>query len=430
MVRVHVQTYGCAQNQSDGEALKGLLERAGHELSSEAEADVVVLNSCTVKSNPEQRLFHRIRHRSKPLVIAGCVPQAEPDDKHFEGLPLLGPKSLTKISEAVDAALAGEAPRYLDAVDEGRVTLPSVRTHSHIGIIPLNAGCLSSCSYCKTKHARGRLESYRPSDIERRFKELVSDGVKEVWLTSQDTGAYGVDLGTDLPALLERLLETEGDYRVRIGMANPQRLPRYLDRLISVLRDERVFTFLHIPVQSGSDKVLRDMRRGYTAGTFRDVVKRLKDSLPGLTVATDVIVGYPTESEEDCEATAALIEELRIPVVNVSKFYPRPGTPAASLKLLPTKVVKARTTRLKKRCEAVAARRNGSLVGQEQEVLIDEYGKHGTLVGRTRAYVQTVLPATAGRLGGLVKVKPSASGTYDLRCEEKDIYSTSPQTGQ
>ncbi|MBW2983024.1 tRNA (N(6)-L-threonylcarbamoyladenosine(37)-C(2))-methylthiotransferase [Candidatus Woesearchaeota archaeon] len=424
MARVHVQTYGCAQNQSDGEALKGLLEGAGHELSSESEADVVVLNSCTVKSNPEQRLFHKIRHRSKPFVIAGCVPQAEPDNRHFDSLPILGPKSLTRIPEAVDAALAGEAPRFLGDVDEGRVTLPTIRTRSHVGIIPLNAGCLSNCSYCKTKHARGRLESYRPSDIERRFGELVDDGVKEVWLTSQDTGAYGVDLGTDLPALLERLLKVGGDYRVRVGMANPQYLPRYLDRLVSVLRDERVFAFLHIPVQSGSDKVLRDMRRGYTVKTFRDVVNRLKTSLPGITIATDVIVGYPTETEGDCEATASLIEELEIPVVNVSKFYPRPGTPAASLKLLPTRVVKARTTRLKQRCEAVAAARNERLVGREQDVLIDEYGKYGTLVGRTKAYVQTVLPASAGVLGDTVRAKPSKAGTYDLRCEEKDIYST------
>ena len=422
MAKVHVTTYGCAQNQADGETLKGLLGRAGHELVDEADADVLVINSCTVKSNPEQRLFHRIRHRDRPVVVTGCVPQAEPGNRHFRDVPILGPKSLTRIPDAVDAALKEEAPRFLDDRDKDRISLPTVRTHSHIGIIPLNEGCLSNCSYCKTKHARGHLESYRPSDIVRRFKELVEDGVREVWLTSQDTGAYGVDLGTDLPALLERLLKVEGDYRIRVGMANPQFLPNYLDRLIDVMGDDRVFTFLHVPVQSGSDKVLRDMRRGYTTARFRDVVRRLKESLPGITIATDVIVGYPTESEEDCAATARLIEDLEIPVVNVSKFYPRPGTPAADLKPLPTKTVKERTTWLKRRCEAVAARRNRSLVGTPQDVLIDEHGKPGTLIGRSPAYVQVILLDAAGRLGDRVTVTPSSSGTYDLRCGEKDFY--------
>ena len=419
MAKIFLQTYGCSLNHADSETMAGVLEEAGHELvNDESEAELVLINSCTVKSNPEQRLFHQIRHRALPLLVAGCVPQADPQNTHFTDVSVIGPKALSKVASAVERTLQGEVVRYLESHDEDRNALPLRPEHAHIGILPINAGCLSNCSYCKTKHARGQLESFPARSIEKRFRELVNDGAKEVWLTSQDTATYGLDQGSDIVGLLEILLEKPGDYRIRLGMANPQFLFPRLERLITVLKHPNMFRFLHIPVQAGSDKVLRDMRRGYTTAQFREVVDRLLRAVPDLTVATDVIVGFPTETEEDFEATIELIEELRIPVVNISKFYPRPDTPAAAMPLLPTHVVKERSTRLKRVCEAIAAERNASFVGKELSVLVDEPGKKaGTLIGRADNYLQVILKEGAAAIGERLALTPSSSGVFDVRAQ-------------
>ncbi|MBN1275333.1 tRNA (N(6)-L-threonylcarbamoyladenosine(37)-C(2))-methylthiotransferase [Candidatus Woesearchaeota archaeon] len=415
MANVHVRTYGCTLNRSDSEAIAGVLTKSGHHLVAEEEADIIVINSCTVKSGPEQRLFHQIRNAKKPIVVAGCVPQADPHNPHLKDVSVIGPKALSRAAYAVEQTLLGVKVTILDEEDEDRNALPVIRQAAHVGIVPLSAGCLGNCTYCKTKHARGRLQSYPQERIEQQCRRLINDGAQELWLTSQDAAAYGLDIGTDITSLLERLLRLPGDHRVRLGMANPRFLLPQLERFARLFRDERLFRFVHLPVQSGSDKVLEDMRRGYTAEQFARIAITLKRAVPDITIATDIIVGYPTETEEDFQSTARLIEELELPVVNVSKFYPRPGTLAAALPLLPTRKVKERSTRLKRVCEAVARRRNESFIGKELSVLIDEQGKQGTLIGRADNYLQVILPRGAGKPGERVTVTPSAAGTFDVR---------------
>ncbi len=427
MVKVFVHTYGCSLNHSDSEVMRGLLKDAGFELvSSEDEADLLVINSCTVKSNPEQRLFYQIRNRTKPLVVAGCVPQADPDNDHFKEVSVIGTKALSSIVHAVEQTLAGKTVRILDNVDEidstdSRLLLPVVRSEPHIAIIPINAGCLSNCSYCKTKQARGNLQSYSPDVIEKVFREAVNKGAKEVWLTSQDTGAYGKDIGTDIVELLRLLLKKPGDYRIRLGMANPQFIIPLLDGFKELMAHKNMFRFLHIPVQAGSDKVLKVMRRGYDVDAFTRCVTEITSAVPDITIATDIIVGFPTESEEDFQKTVDLITDLKIPVVNISKFYPRPGTPAADMKLIPTDIVKMRSTSLKKVCERIAAERNRSFVGKEMSVLIDEPGKKkGSLISRSDNYLQVIIPGGAGEMGERILVTPDNSGVFDLRVGIED----------
>lgn len=417
MARVHVQTYGCSLNLSDTEAIKGVLAEHGHELVAEAQnADVLLINSCTVKSPPEQRLFSQLRRRTKPVVVAGCVPQADPRNEHFKGVCTFGPKALSQAAFVVEEALAGRIVHVHEDVDEGRNELPTIPTHTHIGILPINAGCLSACAYCKTKHARGHLQSYPAEAIEKQFRALVNAGAKEIWLTSQDTATYGRDSGTDLVELLERLLQKQGDYRIRVGMANPQYLLPLLDRFVKVLQHPNMFRFVHLPVQSGSDKVLKDMRRGYNTEEFKTIVQRLRAAVPDVTIATDVIVGFPTETEEDYQQTEALLTALHIPVVNLSKFYSRPGTPAAKMKLLPTNIVKQRSTKLKKACEAIAKERNASYIGKEFSIIIDEEGKKlGTLIGRADNYVQAIVPKSVGEIGERITIMPESAGTFDVR---------------
>ena len=414
MAKIFLQTYGCSLNQSDSEVMAGVLVEHGHELVAEDEADLHIVNSCTVKSNPEQRLFHQIRNKQKPMVIAGCVPKADPGNEHFADVSIIGPKALSQIAFVVEETLAGKTVRLLDDVDTDRNALPIIPSQHHVAIIPINAGCLSNCSYCKTKHARGHLESYPLESIEKQFREAINNGAKEVWLTSQDTGAYGLDIGTDIVALLERLLHKPGDYRIRLGMGNPQYLLPRVNRLIAVMQHKNMFRFLHLPVQAGSDKVLKDMRRGYKVAMFKELADKLTKAIPDLTIATDIIVGFPTETEEDFQETIKLIEETRIPVVNISKFYPRPDTPAAKLKLLPTHLVKERSTRLKQVCEVIAMERNRSFIGKELSIIIDEPGKKpGSLIARADNYLQVIVKE--GTIGDRLQVTPSVAGTFDVR---------------
>lgn len=417
MTKVYVQTYGCSLNQSDSEVMKGVLVENGFSLTEESEeADVLVINSCTVKSNPEQKLFHKIRTAKQKLVVTGCVPKADPKNNHFENVSVLGPKALSQIAYVVEQTLQDKVVHLLEDVDENRNSLPHIRSQKHIEIIPINAGCLSNCSYCKTKHARGDLQSYPLDAIEKQFREAVNDGAKEIWLTSQDTGAYGLDIDADITVLLNRLLQKQGEYRIRLGMANPQFIVPRIEKFKEVLQHPNMFKFLHIPIQAGSNKVLKDMRRGYKKEFFIKVVKELTKEIPDLTIATDIIVGFPTETQEDFQETIDILQELKIPVVNISKFYPRPDTPAAKMKLLPTHIVKERSTKLAQICQQIAHERNASFVGKKLSVIIDEKGKkQNTLIARADNYLQVILPADAGEIGQRVTITPNDHTNFDVR---------------
>jgi tRNA A37 methylthiotransferase MiaB len=197
-------------------------------------------------------------------------------------------------------------------------------------------------------------------------------------------------------------------------MANPQYLLPRIDALIDVLKHPNMFRFLHLPVQAGSDNVLLDMKRGYRVAMFKQLVQKLTRAIPDITIATDIIVGFPTETQEDFEQTVRLIEETKVPVVNISKFYPRPNTPAAKLNLLPTHIVKERSTRLKKVCETIAKERNASFIGKELSVIIDEPGKkQGSMIARADNYVQVI--CKEGVVGERKTIKPSSAGVFDVR---------------
>ncbi|CAG2063217.1 unnamed protein product, partial [Timema podura] len=218
--------------------------------------------------------------------------------------------------------------------------LPKVRKNPLIEIIPINTGCLNQCTYCKTKHARGELGSYPPDQIVQRARQSFEEGVCELWLTSEDTGTYGRDIGTNLPELLWQLVEVIPDgCMMRVGMTNPPYILEHLEEMAHILSHPRVFSFLHVPVQSGSDAVLTDMKREYNCSDFQRVVDFLTDRVPGVTIATDIICGFPTETEEDFQETLRLCHKNKFPSLFINQFYPRPGTPAARMPRIPTQEV-------------------------------------------------------------------------------------------
>lgn len=397
--RVHIETFGCTFNQSDSEVLAGLLVRAGFELAdSPAEADAVIVNSCTVKS----RTYHDVRKRLADLsgseeghrpavILAGCVPRVYQHSREFANFAQLGPDNLADAPEVVARALRGERIVRVARTEAPRLALPHIRRNPAVEIIPINKGCLGSCTFCQTVIARGRLFSFPEDEIVERAARAASTGARIICLTSQDCGAYGLDRGTNLPRLLRRIAEIPGDFRVRLGMANPDLIKLYLDDLVEALAHPRFFRFAHVPVQSGSDAVLQAMNRLYTADDFRRIVTALRRRLPDITIATDIITGFPTETEADFEASLALVGELRLPVVNRSRFSPRPGTRAARLAPLPAIVSRERSRRMAAFHRRLAGELLRAHTDRTAGVIVESNPRPGVALARDDAYRPVIL---------------------------------------
>jgi len=303
-----------------------------------------------------------------------------------------------------------------------KVNLPRIRLNPVVSIIEISSGCLSECSFCQTKLAKGTLKSYRIGEIVRQVEDDLAANCKEIWLTSTDNGCYGLDMKTDLVDLLEKCSNIEGEYKIRVGMMNPMYVPRFLDRLIHLYQhNDKLFKFLHMPVQSGSEKILRKMKRGHTAKIFLDVVKELRKKIPEITIATDIITGFPSESERDFEETLSLIEECQPDVVNSSRFSPRPGTVASKYPRLNTKIVKERSTRLHQTIRKTSMRRNHLWYGWNGKILIDELLENGKIEGRNYAYRPVIIDLSKVKkfnpkwlLGQYLSVKVVEISNYTL----------------
>lgn len=413
---VFVRTFGCAHNQSDSEYMAGVLASEGYVVTANMnEADAWVVNSCTVK-DPSQAAFLRVvgegRKGGKAVVVAGCVPQAQRNLKELEDVSVIGVKQIGRVGEAVAAGLRGERFSALGTSgDLPELELPKIRRNELVEIVPLSTGCLGACTYCKTRHARGKLGSYRMENIVERVKGALEDGVSEVWLSSEDTGAYGIDLGYSLSDLLTKLVDAMIPYpfaMLRIGMSNPPYLLSQLDKLSEILESPNVFAFVHVPVQSGSNEILskKRMNREYTVEDFAQVVERLSEKLGGrLTVSTDIICGFPGETEEDFQKTLDLVEKCRLSTVNISQFYARPGTPAASMRpRVPTDVVKARSRSLTKLVDSLDP--YSPLVGNTLLCSArDELADGGSrLVAHTKTYVKVIVPFDIALIGAHFEV--------------------------
>ncbi|CAM0904599.1 unnamed protein product [Alopecurus aequalis] len=417
---IYVKTFGCSHNQSDSEYMSGQLSAFGYAITEEPEgADLWLINTCTVK-NPSQSamttLISKCKSANKPLVVAGCVPQGSRDLKELEGISIIGVQQIDRVVEVVEETLKGHEVRLLSRKTLPSLDLPKVRKNKFIEILPINVGCLGACTYCKTKHARGHLGSYTIDSLVDRVKIVVSEGVREIWLSSEDTGAYGRDIGTNLPNLLNAIvaeLPVDRSTMLRIGMTNPPYILEHLNEIASVLSHPCVYTFLHVPVQSGSDAVLKAMNREYTVSEFRMVVDTLCELVPGMQIATDIICGFPGETGEDFAQTVNLIKGYQLPQVHISQFYPRPGTPAARMKKVPSIEVKKRSRELTSVFEAFSPYEG--LKGKVERIWITEIATDGVhLVGHTKGYIQVLVIAPDSMLGTSADAKITSVGRWSV----------------
>lgn len=441
MSKIFVKTYGCAFNQLDSELMSGKLKSANFKLIQEdKDADLILINSCTVKNLSESKFFKDVRdykEQGKKLILTGCITQAEESylKNELKGISVLGTNDLDKVVYAAEQTLQGNPIQMISKLgrkreNEGkrlekeqmRLLSPKQRSNPLVEIIPINEGCLNTCSFCKTKQARGLLFSYSIESIKESMEKALDEGAKEIYLTSQDTGCYGFDIGTNLPNLLRELLTLEGDYKIRVGMGNPNHFKKIIDEILEIMiEDDRVYKFLHIPLQSGSDRILDEMKRMYHVKDFKEIVTKAKLKIPDITLANDIIVAYPTETEEEFQDT---IKSLRwgTNVLNFSRFWLRPGTPAermyTSKQFIEGAESKRRVRLLKEEFMRVALQNNNKWLNWEGEVIITERGKEGTnsMIARNNYYKPIViLNAENLEVGDRVKIKIEDVTWFDFR---------------
>ena len=400
------------------------LRDRGHDIvGGERDADAHVLVTCTVVETTERKMVRRMSELAaleKPLIVAGCMASAQ-RERVLATVPrakVLPPRKWPQIVDLLGAGtVCGDRSADIESQSIGW----------HDAIIPIAQGCAGRCTYCITRVARGQVASSPTSAILDQVRRHVERGVREIKLTGQDAAAYGRDTGTTLASLLHAVVELPGDFRVRVGMADPLTVLPICEDLVEAYASEKVFKFLHLPVQSGDDAILESMRREYTVAEFETIVRTFRRAYPRLTLSTDIIVGFPGETEEQFDRTMDLIERVRPDIVNVTRFSARAGTPAARM---PNPVVgwrtKERSRRLTRLRFEIAREIGERFVGEEVEVLLTEPGKGTTVLARTSEYRQVVLPGPLP-LGAFARVRIEEARATDLRgCLVGDISTTSP----
>jgi MiaB-like tRNA modifying enzyme len=420
-MKIYTEVHGCSANQADYEMALGLLKQHGCSFcKTQSESDINIIFTCCVKVPTTSRMIYRIGELTKlgkPLIVAGCMPKTMRTtiERVNPSVSMIGPDAIERITVAVDYATKGKKFVWLQDMRNPKVLLPRLRRNPVIGIIEISTGCLGNCSYCGVKFAKGKLFSYPPEMILKEAKTAVEEGCKELWLTSQDNSCYGKDIGNSLPKLLNSICEIEKKFFVRIGMMNPLHAKEITQKLLEAYENEKIFKFLHLPVQSFSEGVLKNMKRGYSPKAALEIIENFYKKFKWTSFSTDIIVGFPGESDSDFEKTIGFIKKVKPDIVNISKFGLLPGTEAVNLKQLPRDTVNKRSKELVEISKTISLEKNQKWLGWSGECLIDELGRKGTWIGRNFAYKPIVVQSSKNIFEKFVDVKIiDAKDTYLL----------------
>ena len=368
--------YGCTANQGETIEMKDHANELGHELALNSDAaETVVLGTCTVIESTQNKMERRISElmdQGKNVIVSGCMATADSKvlNSKFPDAPLVSPGDIEGLGDLI-----------------GRGGCKPEKQESPLStILPISSGCLGRCTYCATLRARGRVTSRSINDIFFKAQYAIDCGSKELLLTSQDNGAFGADSDTSLELLLNELSHLDGDFRLRVGMLNPMLVSGRSESMAKAWGDSRTYKFLHLPIQSGSQKILDSMVRDHSLEDFWEVVDTFRSYYPEMMIITDVITGFPGENEEDHQATVDLLKRLLPDLVNITRFSPRQGTPAAKLKRLNGKIVKDRSRQLTSLRQDLGAKSFKRFVGRKTSVLSIENQRPGSTLCRDENY--------------------------------------------
>lgn len=458
--KIYFHTQGCTANVYESEAMAGMLAKAGYEIvdalnddasntqnavsinQNNITPDMLILNICTVKGNKTaldaMKQFHN-KFAGKKFVITGCIPREAIAEirKIIPNASLCSTTNMKSIVEVVEETFAGNIIEAMSYKREIKVNLPRIRKNKVVGITPILQGCAHFCTFCSTRLVKGRVLSFPMDEIIEDVKQNIADGCKEIWLTSQDNGTYMLDHQkiTALPELLRQILAidgasgNDGDFKVRLGMMNPTHILPVLDKIIEVFNHPKMFKFIHVPIQAGSNKILDAMKRQYTVEEFSTIINKFRQVHPDITISTDIICGFPGETEEDFQDTANIVKELKFDVINLARFAPRELTVAAKMpQQIHGRVKKERTRAITKLYREVAAMQNQRWLDWEGEVIIDEssdYSPDGIKTWNARNYAYKLViikdPNNEFSLGYKLQVKIKRVTAFDLRAEVLSI---------
>ncbi len=380
----YIKTFGCKLNVADSFLYEKVLKSFLLE-SSEKDADLILVNSCGVIDKTERKVIKTIqdyKKQGKFVILTGC-------------LPYISEKKLDKIAdEIVKIKDLKKIKNILERVankKEDKTKLESLKT-PFSAIVPIAEGCLGNCSYCGTKIARPALKSRKQDDILEEIEKLLEKGCKEIQITSQDLAVYGMDRGEqELPELLEKIISIDKFFRLRIGMTNPGYTRKILPKLLKIYESEKIYNYIHIPVQSGDDEILKKMNRKHTVSDFVEICTAFYEKFSDFIVATDVIIGFPGESENSFKKTYNLIEKTKPHIVNITRFSPRSGTEATNMKDMPEKIKKERSRKLNKLTKEIRIEQNRKYKNKKYNVLISKKGKNDTFIARLPNYKALII---------------------------------------
>jgi threonylcarbamoyladenosine tRNA methylthiotransferase CDKAL1 len=414
-MRFYVETYGCTSNFGNSHDLKTALISLGHLPSAIEEADVIIVNTCAVTEKTERNMQKRLRQlEGERLIIAGCLPAALPES--VEGISYGRKMALLNRSAAAEIAAfyrSGFSDKTPKCNLHGSILKNYSAPDSLCSVINIAEGCLGRCSYCLVRRARGELISVDPEVIVEEARSRIGSGALELQIAAQDTAAYGLDIGTSLPELLNRITGIPGRFMVRVGMMNPNSAKPIQNELAEAFRSPKVYKFLHMPVQSGSDEVLKRMCRGYLSEDYIEIVRLFREKLPEPSFATDVITGFPGETEIDFARTLKLIELTRPVKVNITRYSSRPKTSSFELYDMPDRIKKGRSRTLTKLWQDIAGEENSLYQGEVLKVLVTERGRGDTMKARTSNYTGVVIEGLPP-IGSQKVVKIVRSGPFYL----------------
>jgi len=421
VIKYYLETYGCSLNSADSDIIVGnLTEIDGNRVEDIDTADLIILNTCGVKEPTEDRIISRLEKLSTgntPMIIAGCLPKISLArvKKAFPGYAaLIGPQSIESLSGIIPRILNGERGIvHLESDDVSKLKWLEGPPNSVICTIPICEGCLGSCAYCAVRFARGGVKSHSKREIFSTTERCVHSGYREIRITSQDLGTYGVDIDSNLVELITMIDKIHGKHRFRLGMFNPNLVSDSIDELIQVMCSDHFFKFFHIPLQSGSNDILKAMGRQYTTEEWERIVDVIRQNFSNPTIATDIIVGFPGETEQDFELTMDLISKVRPTVVNISKYGDRPGTLASKAQnKVDTSVKKEHSRRLTKLVNEILEETNKSWIGWSGPVIVTEKGSRGGLICRNPSYKPIIISDDV-ELGEIVTIQVvDAERTY------------------
>jgi tRNA-2-methylthio-N6-dimethylallyladenosine synthase len=436
-MKFYIKTFGCQMNFNDSERIKGILKSLGYEQAEGYEdADIILLNTCTIREKPDQKVYShlgeykKVKEKNPKAIIGvcGCLAQrmgAELVNKAPVIDLMFSSFNIHQLPQLIQQAQAGyKAIAILEEPPEDEDKLwdyPTVRDNQYCAYVTVMKGCDKNCTYCVVPKTRGRQRSRSLQSILSEVKALVEDGVKEVHLLGQNVTAWGQDIGLHFADLLYEVAKVEGVQRIRFTTGHPKDMDERIAKAMGEI--PTVCPHVHLPFQAGSNRILALMDRGYTKEEYLEKIQMLREYKKGMTFSTDVIVGFPTETEEDFEHTLDLLEKVRFEQVFSFKFSPRPDTPAYSMEgQVPDDVKTQRMTRLlnlqKKILSEIAKEYEGTL----QEVLLESY-EDRKLVGRTLTNRWAILQGPEELLGKTVLVRVEKANPYSLECSLVSVLS-------